>query len=155
MSLSLAWGLLALAVLTLGGLGIYAAHLWKEVRRREAFRRDEIRQANEKCLESLDVIARAMLAGQVDLIEGALRCKVLLEIIEPSLVERSSFHVFAEVHGRASHLSTHSARQALSSQQLREEDRERRVLEEELQTPLQEAAHAVVEFKRCWPASLH
>ncbi|GAB2799952.1 DUF2489 domain-containing protein [Halomonas shantousis] len=155
MTLTLAWGLLAVAVLIVVGLALYAFRLWKRVHHREALQRDEIRRANENCLESLDVIARAMLADQVDLIEGALRCKVLLEIIEPQLVERSRFHVFAEVHRRAGHLHTHSARQALSPRQRLEEDRERIALEEELRAPLQQAAHAVVDFKKRWPAGLH
>lgn len=150
-----AWLLLGAAVILVTGMGIYALTLWREVRRREAFRRDEIRRANDNCLDSLGMIASAMQAEQVDLIEGSLRCKVLLEIIDPSLLDRSEFRVFAEVHQRTGHLHTHSARQALTPRERMHEDRQRLTVEEELRGSVLEAAGAVIDFKQRWPASLH
>lgn len=147
--------LLGIALTILAGLGTYAWTLWKEVRRREAFRRDEARRANENCLESLEAIARAMLQEQVDPTEGALRCKVLLEIIDPALMERQSFRVFGDIQARTAHLHTHSARRALSPRERVKEDRQRLVVEEEYRQELLAAARAVLEFKSNWPSSLH
>lgn len=147
--------LLGIALVILAGLGAYAWSLWQEVRRREAFKRDEIRRANENCLESLDAIAKAMLQGQVDLTEGSLRCKVLLEIIDPALMERPRFQVFGVMHTRTAHLHTHSARKALSPRERMKEDRERLAIEEEHRSDLLDAAKAVLEFKSGWPGNLH
>ncbi|MFC3285392.1 DUF2489 domain-containing protein [Litchfieldella rifensis] len=147
--------LLGIALVFLAGLGAYACSLWQEVRRREAFKRDEIRRANEKCLASLDAIARAMLQEQVDLTEGALRCKVLLEIIEPALMERPCFHVFGMMHARTAHLHTHSARKALSRRARMKEDRERLAIEDEYRSDLFDAAKAVRELTSGWPEGLH
>ena len=84
MSEMMAWIVAGLAVVILAGLGAYALTLWKEVRRREAFKREEVERANQQCLSSLDAIARSMISRQVDLVEGSMRCKVLLEIIDPA-----------------------------------------------------------------------
>ncbi len=150
-----AWLLLGGAVIVVAGLVGYAGALWREVRRRDLFRREEVRRANENCLESLDAIARAMLAGQVNLTEGSLRCKVLLEIIDTRLLERSSFQVFADVHQRTSHLHTHTSRRELSARARLQEDRERQAVENELHDAVLAAARAVIDFKKRWPAGLH
>ncbi|WP_192034337.1 DUF2489 domain-containing protein [Halomonas sp. YLGW01] len=154
MSETMAWVLAGLAVVILAGLGAYAFTLWKEVRRREAFKRDEVERANQQCLYSLDAIARSMISRQVDLVEGSLRCKVLLEIIDPSLLQRTDFSVFADVHERTSHLRTHSARKELSLKERLDEDRQRMAVEAEFETPLVEAARGVLDFKERWPGSL-
>ncbi|SHE89587.1 Protein of unknown function [Modicisalibacter ilicicola DSM 19980] len=150
-----AWLLLALALAVVLGLAGYAWTLWREVRRRQAFREEEVRRANDNCLESLDMIARAMLAEQVDLTEGSLRCKVLLEIIDPALLERSIFQPFDQVHQRTAHLHTHSARQSLTPRERLEEDRQRLEVEDDLRDSILAAADGVIDFKRRWPASLH
>lgn len=155
MNTPLAIGLAALALLIIAGLSGYAWSLWREVKRREAFRAEEVRRAHEQCLEGLDAVARAMLSEQVDITEGALRCKVMLDIIDPRLVERDAFRVFAEVHARTSHLHTHSARQALSPRERFQEDKQRLAVEDELKPSALVAARAVLEFKARWPESLH
>lgn len=154
MSVVVGWSLVVLAVLVVAGLGGYAWRLWREVQRREAARREELERAHRNCLESLEAIATAMLGDQVDLVEGALRCKVLLDIIDPALLEREDFKVFAEVYRRTEHLHTHSSRQDLSAKQRFAEDRERIALQEERYTALHEAAQKVLVLKSEWPAGL-
>lgn len=155
MSVALFWSLAALALAIVAGLAFYAHTLWKEVRRRQAFRDDEMRRARENCLFSLGALAAAMRAEQIDLVEGALRCKVLLEIIDPGLVEREAFRVFSTVHAETRHLHTHSARKELTSRQRMEEDRQRMAVESTHKRALLDAAQAVETFKQRWPESLH
>lgn len=155
MSVTLFWILGALALVIIAGLAAYALSLWKEIRRREAFRQDEMRRARENCLFSLGTVAAAMRAEQMDLVEGALRCKVLLEIIDPVLVDREMFRVFSTVYAETQHLHTHSARKALTPRQRREEDRQRLAVESAHKHSLLEAAQAVESFKQRWPESLH
>ncbi|WP_163557521.1 DUF2489 domain-containing protein [Halomonas sp. NO4] len=147
--------LLALALAIIAGLGAYAFTLWREVRRRQAFREDELRRAHENCLENLEMVASALVQEQVEVTEGAWRCKVLLEILDPGLIERPDFRVFGEVYARTSHLHTHSARHALSPRDRMREDRERLAVEDELRQPVLQAAQAVLVFRRHWPDSLH
>lgn len=155
MSTTLALGLLALALIIIAGLSGYAWSLWREVKRREAFRAEEIRRAHEQCLDGLGAVAQAMLTEQVDITEGSLRCKVMLEIIDPRLIERDDFRVFGEVHARTAHLRTHSARHALTPRERFKEDKERLAVEDELRSSALDAARAVLDFKQRWPQSLH
>ncbi|MBD3894287.1 DUF2489 domain-containing protein [Halomonas sp. ML-15] len=155
MSVTLFWSLVALAVVIVAGLGAYAATLWREVRRREAFRQDEVRRAHQNCLDSLGAIAAAMRAEQMDLVEGALRCKVLLEIIDPALVEREAFRVFGTVHAETQHLRTHSSRKELTPRQRMDEDRQRLAVEDAYRPALLDAAQAIERFKQRWPEGLH
>ncbi|SEM24277.1 DUF2489 domain-containing protein [Halomonas caseinilytica] len=147
--------LLGLALVVVAGLGAYAVTLWREVRRREAFREEELRRAHENCLENLELVASALQQGQVDITEGAWRCKTLLDILDPSLVSRPEFLAFAEVHERTRHLHTHSARQALSPRERFQEDRERLKVEDEWRDAVMKAALHALRFRRDWPDSLH
>ncbi|MFG6136958.1 MULTISPECIES: DUF2489 domain-containing protein [unclassified Halomonas] len=155
MSLTTALILLGIALAIVAGLAAYAVTLWREVRRRKAFREEELRRAHENCLENLELVASALQQEQVDITEGAWRCKTLLDILDPSLVERPEFRAFGEVHGRTRHLHTHSARQALTPKARFQEDRERLAVEDEMRDAVIEAAGAVLRFRREWPASLH
>ena len=82
MSLTISIILAVIAIIIIAGLAFYALKLRREVKVREARREQELIQARANCLESLEAIARAMQAGQVDMVEGGLRCKVLIEILD-------------------------------------------------------------------------
>lgn len=125
MSIFWAWALLIVGLLIIMGLGVYIVVLLRELKRREALRRDEVRRAQENCLENLDVIARAMLVDQVDLVEGCLRCRVMIDIFEPELLADAKFRIFQYIADKAAHLHTHQAREALSPRERMQEDRER------------------------------
>ncbi len=114
-----------------------------------------MRRAHENCLENLELVASALQQGQVDITEGAWRCKTLLDILDPSLVSRPEFLAFAEVHERTRHLHTHSARQALSPRERFQEDRERLKVEDEWRDAVMKAALHALRFRRDWPDSLH
>ncbi len=150
-----ALALAGLGLAIIAGLGAYAFTLWKEVRRREIARQEEEQRARDNCLENLEMVASALLQEQVDVTEGCWRCKVLLEILEPSLLERDAFRPFGEVHARTRHLHTHEARRALSPKERFKEDKERLAVEEEMREAVLEAARAALVFRRDWPASLH
>ncbi|MGM0913630.1 MAG: DUF2489 domain-containing protein [Pseudomonadota bacterium] len=147
--------LAGLALVIIAGLGAYAFTLWREVRRRRASQQEELKRAHDNCLENLEMVASALLQEQVDITEGAWRCKVLLEILDSRLLERESFRPFGEVHELTRHLHTHEARQALSPKERFKEDKERFAVEEEHRHAVLEAARAALAFRRDWPASLH
>lgn len=155
MSSTTALILAGLALVVIAGLGAYAFTLWREVRWRRARQQDELRRAHENCLENLELVASALLQEQVDITEGAWRCKVLLEILDSRLLERESFRPFGEVHARTRHLHTHEARKALTPKERFKEDKERFAVEEEHRDAVLEAARAALVFRRDWPASLH
>ena len=155
MSSTVAIILLVAAVAVVAGLCIYAWSLRKEVGRREAFRLDEDRRAQQNSLDNLDYVASALVQEQVDITEGAWRCKVLLDIIDPSLNERAQFQAFAELYRRTHHLKTHSARQQLSPRERMQEDKERLTVEDEMRKEVLKAAKAVLEWRAQGPNVLH
>ncbi|WP_136246575.1 DUF2489 domain-containing protein [Halomonas borealis] len=148
MSLITALILLGIALAVVAGLGAYAVTLWREVRRRRSSREEEERRAHDNCLDNLELVAAALQQRQVDVTEGAWRCKTLLDILDPGLVERPEFRAIGEVHGRTRHLHTHSARQALTPKARFEEDRERLAVEDEMGEAVIEASGAVLRWCR-------
>ncbi|UYO74534.1 DUF2489 domain-containing protein [Halomonas qinghailakensis] len=155
MSTTLALILLAAAVAMIVALGIYAFKLRQEVKRREAFRIDEDRRAHQNSLENLDYVVSALVQEQVDITEGSWRCKVLLEIVDPSLAERPEFQAFAEVYNRTRHLKTHSARNQLTPRERMQEDKERLAVEDEMRSAVLAAAQQVINWRSKGGAGLH
>lgn len=147
--------LLVVGVAIIVGLAAYAFSLRKEVKRREAYRVDEDRRAHQNSLENLDYVVSALVQEQVDITEASWRCKVLLEIIDPSLTERPEFQAFAEVYQRTQHLKTHSARKELSPRERMQEDKERLIVEDEMRPAVLAAAAEVIKWRSKGPASLH
>lgn len=150
MSLSLAVGLSLLAMLVIVALSVYAWRLWREVERRKARREEEVARANRNCIESLQALSQAMLERQVDMVEGALRCKVLLDIIDHRLTERDGWRVFREVQAEAEHLHTHQARRELSPKDRHREDKEREAIAARHEHSLHHAAAALQAFCLEW-----
>lgn len=155
MSATVAMVLLAGAIAVVIGLCIYAWMLRKEVSRREAYRREEDSRAQQNSLENLDYVASALVQQQVDITEGAWRCKVLLEIVDPSLTEKPQFQAFAELYNRTRHLKTHSARQHLTPRERMQEDKERLIVEDDMRKQVLDAAQAVLEWRAKGPSALH
>ncbi|WP_110656158.1 DUF2489 domain-containing protein [Salinicola halimionae] len=150
MSLPLAIGFTILAVLIIAGLSIYAWRLWGEVKRRRAFRVAEIDRANQNCIDSLDALSQAMVERQVDMVEGALRCKVLLDIIDNRLVDREVWRVLGEVQVEAEHLHTHQSRRELSPRERHREDLQREEMAKRHDHRLHLAAVELRIFCRDW-----
>lgn len=147
--------LLAIAGVIVVGLAAYAMTLRKEVKRREAFRLDEDRRAQQNSLQNLDYVASALVQEQVEITEGSWRCKVLLEIVDPSLAERPEFQAFAEVYNRTRHLKTHSARKQLTPRERMQEDKERLAVEDEMRADVLAAAQAVIQWRAKGASALH
>lgn len=146
---------LAVGLAIVAGLAAYAFTLWREVRRRQVVSEEELNRAHENCLSNLDIVASSLLQEQVDVTEGAWRCKLLLDILDPRLLERPEFQAFAEVYARTQHLHTHSARKDLAPRDRMREDRERLEIEAEWRQPILKAAEEVIKFRRDWPGSQH
>ncbi len=146
---------LVLALAIIAGLAIYAMKLRKEVKRRDEFRIEEDQRAIQNSLDNLDFVTGALVQGQVDITEGAWRCKVLLEIVDPSLAERPEFQAFGQVYERTRHLKTHSARSKLTPRERMSEDKQRLEVEAEMRPAVLAAAEAVIKWRAQGPSALH
>ncbi len=84
--------LIVLAVLILLSLVGYAIYLWIRLKNQKALELELQKQAEEaqkerffRIVDSVDVIARAMIVEQCDLSEGVLRLKPLLDVLGKKL----------------------------------------------------------------------
>ncbi|WP_156495351.1 DUF2489 domain-containing protein, partial [Oleiphilus sp. HI0128] len=70
---------------------------WNKIQRIEDAKKaylEEVAEKKDKALNSIKVIAQCMLDEQVELSEGCIRIKVLLDHLAPNLHEDERFSVF-------------------------------------------------------------
>ncbi|MCM5703404.1 DUF2489 domain-containing protein [Larsenimonas salina] len=122
------------------GLALYAKKLWGEVGRRQKQAQAEHDRAKQQCLANLDVLSQAVIADQVDLIEGVLRCCVILDIYDAGLFERPALKPLLNIREKAQRFHTHDARQELTPRERMKEDKERLELAGEYRNDIRAAA---------------
>lgn len=111
---SLGW--LALAgVLVIAGLAIYAGTLWRQVWRQERQKKAAESARNERLAGDVQILAQGMLSGQVPVIEGAIRIKVLLDNYSGPRRADLDIEVFEHIYKSTAHIPTHEAWQDLSA----------------------------------------
>lgn len=143
--------LLAVAIAFLVPLAGYALHLHLEAKRQLVQAREthekETKQARSNILENLEILARALEDEQMNLTEGCLRIRVLLDLLdEGGHVLREDLVVFDQVHQKAKHLATHQAREDLPKAEKEKQDQERRALEEQFEAQIKQGAVALRSF---------
>lgn len=77
--MTLALGLFVVAALLIVALGGYALYLWRRVWRNERLQVEARAKQQTALAEDLRILASCLLDGQLPLIEGAIRIKVLLD----------------------------------------------------------------------------
>ncbi|WP_020405513.1 DUF2489 domain-containing protein [Hahella ganghwensis] len=97
-------------------------------------------------VESIQVIARAMLAGQCELSEGCIRVKVLLDSVAPELHDDERFRVFNHLYSLIEHMPTHDARKTVDKRFLFKLDKQRWQLENDHKVEILTASKALLEY---------
>tara|TARA_R110001599_G_C12098633_1_gene646828 strand:+ start:322 stop:789 length:468 start_codon:yes stop_codon:yes gene_type:complete len=146
------WILIAISTSIAFFLLFYILKLWRKVKQLEAAKA-EIENKQTKSLndfkleagESIKVIAQCMIDEQVDLSEGSIRIKVLLDHIAPELHENSTFSIFSKMYAATEHMPTHEARKQADKELIRKLDKERHILEKENKTDILNAAKALLQ----------
>ncbi|WP_070887928.1 DUF2489 domain-containing protein [Pseudomonas sp. D2-3] len=114
--------LVLLAVLIVGALALYAVHLWRQVWARQR-RQAEVRLAQRQRLhDDLRVLAASLLDGQLPLIEGAIRIKVLLDNYHSGLSLAPQAQVFQRLYDATAHIPTHADWQDLGRAERRQHE---------------------------------
>lgn len=112
-SLSGFWLFIAAGILLLAVLAGYALHLWRRVWRQQQQQRAAAQASHAQLREDLRILAGALLEGQLPLIEGAIRIKVLLDNFDPQLSQDSRTEVFQLLFAATADIPTHADWQAL------------------------------------------
>ena len=75
----------------------------------------EVSQHRLHLIESLQVISRAILNEEIPLTEASIRCKVLLDNLDPLLAQSETYIVFNEIFEQTKHIPRLAAWKALKS----------------------------------------
>ncbi len=159
MSGQMAGILLAAAIAFIVPLAGYAVHLHFEALRRQRIAKEthakEAEQAREKIMESLSVLARALLDDQVNLTEAGIRIRVLLDLLpeDGPAVSAELQQVFDDFWQQAKDFATHEARESLEPAERESQDAARQTLEATYQSRLHQAAEDLLAW--CAASGFH
>lgn len=142
----LQWALIisgAIAIALLAGFILRQMRTLQANKRRQEKTETFQKERRAKMVESIQVLAMAVEAEQMEYSEACLRIKGLLDHVKPELLEQSPFDVFREVHDLIQHMPTHQARQDTETRFVEKMDRERLAIEEAHASRIREAAAAL------------
>ena len=107
--------LLIAALAIIAGLAGYALWLWRQVWQRQRQQQALNHQRRERLGEDLHILAGSLLDGQLPMIEGAIRIKVLIDNYDTQLSQDTHSAVFHTLYEATLDVPTHAAWQALSA----------------------------------------
>lgn len=76
---------------------------------------EEVRKHRLYLIESLQVIGGSIINGEIPLTEASIRCKVLLDNLDPQLGQSDAYIVFNEVYEQSKHIPKLEAWKMLKS----------------------------------------
>jgi len=107
----------------------------------------ETQQAEQRkyLVDSIKVIATTMLEDQVELSEGCIRIKVLIDHLDASLHEQDAFKIFEQMYRDTEHMPTHQARKNTDKNFIHKLDQQRFALEKTHRDSIRTASAALLE----------
>jgi len=120
-ALTLASAVLGLALIA--ALGFYALHLWQRVWAQQRAQQQAEQERRERLGGDLQILAGSLLDGQLPLIEGAIRIKVLLDNYDSELSQDGHCQVFHLLFEATAQVPTHAAWKALDKAERRQHEK--------------------------------
>lgn len=128
--------IVVLAVVLIVALSGVALYMWRKVWLQDAENAQKIAEENQKHLtaqayivESLTVICHTLLRGEMNISEGAIRLKVLLDNLDEPERGDIAFEAINTLHDAVSRFDTHEVRKALPKIERRLQDAKREAVE--------------------------
>ncbi len=121
---------------------------WRQLQRTkrlEALQREKLATSRVGAADSIKVLARCILAEQVELSEACIRIKVLLDVLDPSMHEQAGLNIFNRIYEATAHMPTHQARKKVDKRFLWKLDKQRWSLEKEHQQEILEGAERLLQ----------
>ena len=152
MSETLIYSLIVLNLVIIAGLGMYVYRLLKaeKLKREEAQEKadrfaQELADRRLHIIESLQVIGKAVLNGEIPLTEASIRCKVLLDNLDPQLANNETYSVFNAMYEGSKHIPRLEAWKALKGPEKLKYMDEMEALEARYTDDIKVAAKALTE----------
>ncbi len=143
---------IAFALILIVILSTVALYLWRKVWRlqaEEAKRRADAEQKRVETqayiIESLQVICHTLLREEMNISEGAIRLKVLLDNLGQPERGTAPYTMINQLHDAVSHFDTHEVRSALPKIERRLQDAKREALEDEHRTVFSEEVQMLLQ----------
>jgi len=120
---------LTLSVITIAALGLYALQLWRRIWAKEKAQAEALNTQRERIGGDLRILASSLLEGQLPLIEGAIRIKVLLDNYDSTLSQDPRCEVFHQLFAATAQVPTHAEWKALEKSVRRQHEQHFSALE--------------------------
>ncbi|WP_298190342.1 DUF2489 domain-containing protein [uncultured Pseudomonas sp.] len=104
---------LSAGAVLISALALYALLLWRRVWSKEKAQAEALNTQRERIADDLHILASSLLDGQLPLIEGAIRIKVLLDNYDSSLSQNQRCEVFHQLFAETAQVPTHAEWKAL------------------------------------------
>ncbi len=142
-TLSLVLLVTGVALLTL--LALYALFLWRRVWAQQRSQELATNERRERLAGDLHILAGSLLEGQLPLIEGAIRIKVLLDNYDSALSQDTRCQVFHQLFEATAQVPTHSDWKALDKATRRQHEKHFHELELQHKAAARTAARWLLE----------
>ena len=121
--------LIILSALLIFALAYYAWSLWRGVWRQDHANTERKAAVHADQTNSVRVLAKSLLDGDLNLSEGAIRLKVLLDHLQPDGSGQHDYPDLYALHDATAHMPRGAARKSQTRPQIRAWDAERERLE--------------------------
>ncbi|PRB84506.1 DUF2489 domain-containing protein [Pseudomonas sp. MYb185] len=122
------------------GLAVYAALLWHRVWRNQQRQARQQQERNTRLEGDIRILAQSLLSGQLPMIEGAIRIKVLLDNYSGPRRAELDIQVLDTIYDATAHIPTHQGWKDLPQAQRRLHQRLLDTLEQQHGAELQQLA---------------
>ena len=144
------WTLLVVGVLIILALACYAIWLWRQVWRREQEMQVLRHRTEASLLDQMDIVCRALVQGQMNVTEGALRLEALLDKLTMRPPEPLDLAAIHQLAADATGFDIGAARNALEAHERRAQDAARQQLESAQEAAVVASARRLLESLPAW-----
>ena len=137
------WVMISIGLVVIIGLSVF---IYTKLRELKVLKAQQVKKEAEQAekrrylVDSIKVIATTMLEDQVELSEGCIRIKVLIDHLDASLHEQESFKIFEQMYRETEHMPTHQARKNTDKNFIHKLDQQRFALEKKHNERIRKAA---------------
>lgn len=124
-------------------LAAYAFGLWKKVLARKAQQRAIATERNQRLASDIIILANSLLEGQLPVIEGSIRIKVLLDNYYGPRRADLDVSVFERIYDATAHIPTHQGWKDLPKAERQLHERQMDVLERDHRAAITLAAQNI------------
>ena len=132
--------LIILGLVIIFALALYAVVLWRRVWHKQHLRTTQENERNSRLEGDIRILAQGLVTGQLPVIEGAIRIKVLLDNYSGPRRADLNTQVFETIYDATAHIPTHQAWKDLPKAQRRLHERQMETLETQHHSEVQQIA---------------